>query len=297
MNNFFRKLAIALTTAAAMGFSASVLADAAITNGTVSAAINNGGTFSVTYPGTPDFTPGLSYNGTEIINIDNPSTWWTLESSAGSTTAQYNSNPAGAITSLSGSTAATTLSTTFYDMSMLWTITSANTLAVTYSITNTGTSDLTGIYFGTGFDPDQGRFNPTGGTNATTNVIQGQGSDATVVSSALNAAGETVYAGLRNTTSAAAYDIRAYIGGDCCTAVSPSSVFSAGLQSPGFWNLADDSISLAYNIGTLGAGKTASIGYSYVFAPVPEPEIYAMMAAGLGLMGWVARRRKVQVVA
>ena len=29
-------------------------------------------------------------------------------------------------------------------------------------------------------------------------------------------------------------------------------------------------------------------------APVPEPEIYAMMMAGLGLMGFVARRRKSQ---
>ena len=29
-----------------------------------------------------------------------------------------------------------------------------------------------------------------------------------------------------------------------------------------------------------------------VFAPVPEPETYAMMLAGLGLMGFVARRRK-----
>ena len=28
--------------------------------------------------------------------------------------------------------------------------------------------------------------------------------------------------------------------------------------------------------------------------PIPEPEIYAMMAAGLGLMGFVARRRKGQ---
>lgn len=27
-------------------------------------------------------------------------------------------------------------------------------------------------------------------------------------------------------------------------------------------------------------------------APVPEPEIYAMLGAGLGLMGWVTRRRK-----
>jgi hypothetical protein len=31
--------------------------------------------------------------------------------------------------------------------------------------------------------------------------------------------------------------------------------------------------------------------------PIPEPEIYAMMAAGLGLMGFVARRRKLQIAA
>lgn len=29
-----------------------------------------------------------------------------------------------------------------------------------------------------------------------------------------------------------------------------------------------------------------------VTTPVPEPEIYAMLAAGLGLMGWVGRRRR-----
>lgn len=28
--------------------------------------------------------------------------------------------------------------------------------------------------------------------------------------------------------------------------------------------------------------------------PVPEPEIYAMMGLGLGLLGWVGRRRKLQ---
>ena len=27
-------------------------------------------------------------------------------------------------------------------------------------------------------------------------------------------------------------------------------------------------------------------------SPVPEPEIYAMMGVGLGLLGWVARRKK-----
>lgn len=28
-----------------------------------------------------------------------------------------------------------------------------------------------------------------------------------------------------------------------------------------------------------------------VFAPIPEPETYAMMLAGLGLQGFIARRR------
>lgn len=28
--------------------------------------------------------------------------------------------------------------------------------------------------------------------------------------------------------------------------------------------------------------------------PIPEPEIYAMMGLGLGLLGWVGRRRKQQ---
>jgi PEP-CTERM motif-containing protein len=30
-------------------------------------------------------------------------------------------------------------------------------------------------------------------------------------------------------------------------------------------------------------------------APVPEPEIYAMMGVGLGVMGWVARRKKMKL--
>ncbi len=29
-------------------------------------------------------------------------------------------------------------------------------------------------------------------------------------------------------------------------------------------------------------------------APVPEPEIYAMLGVGLGLLGWVGRRKKLQ---
>jgi len=32
--------------------------------------------------------------------------------------------------------------------------------------------------------------------------------------------------------------------------------------------------------------------HAFIAAPVPEPEIYAMMAVGMGMMGWVARRKK-----
>lgn len=43
------------------------------------------------------------------------------------------------------------------------------------------------------------------------------------------------------------------------------------------------------NVSSIGGPDTIS---SAPVAPVPEPEIYAMMGVGLGIMGWVARRKK-----
>ncbi len=43
-----------------------------------------------------------------------------------------------------------------------------------------------------------------------------------------------------------------------------------------------------------GVGEMAWSVSAAQVAPVPEPEIYAMMGLGLGLMGWVGRRRKLQ---
>ena len=60
--------------------------------------------------------------------------------------------------------------------------------------------------------------------------------------------------------------------------------------------------------GYFGDGTGAGLGFSQfgvntvtaagypVTTPIPEPEIYALMGLGLGLMGWVSRRRRQQVV-
>lgn len=60
------------------------------------------------------------------------------------------------------------------------------------------------------------------------------------------------------------------------------SKVASGLIAPGQYSL-------------IVSGRTAAVGGMYTFAaataPVPEPESYAMLLAGLGLMGTIARRR------
>lgn len=266
-------------------------ADVTISSGGVTANINDQGTFaSWEDPSTPPpaGSPGLSYKGVEFINIDNPSSWFDLKTSGGNYLSQYGAGGVpGTITLGAGPTAALTLNppSTGIGLVETWTITAANQLAVSVGLTNNTGKALTGVQWGVGFDPDQGGS----GKNITTNTILGQGSNA-AVSAADYLYGTNLAVTLANTTSSGAYKIGAYIGTDCCTAVDPS-VALGGAQAVGFSNVADYSVSLAYDIGTLGAGQTATVGYDYVFTAVPEPKTYAMLLAGLGLIGFSARRR------
>jgi hypothetical protein len=48
----------------------------------------------------------------------------------------------------------------------------------------------------------------------------------------------------------------------------------------------------AADVVQINGAATGAIGSTTVMTPVPEPETYALMMAGLGVMGFVARRRK-----
>lgn len=275
-----------LAAAAALVLGAAQAAPVTITNGSITARINDAGTFAEYFSdsaGSPSGTPGLSYAGVEYVNQGTPISWYRFQDSATDVTASLGSNPMGATTYAAG-----TQATTSFGMGMLTfvqtaALTAPNILSIMVTITNRTGRDMTDVKWGVGFDPDQGVS--LGGGFDTDNTILAQGAGAAVLASH---SGHSVT--LRNTTGASAYSIAAYIDPyTCCTAVDPATALGAG-QLAGYNLSGDYSISLAYNLGTLGANQTASIGYEYVFA-VPEPGSYAMLLAGLAMIGMMVRRR------
>jgi hypothetical protein len=81
-------------------------------------------------------------------------------------------------------------------------------------------------------------------------------------------------------------------GGD--TLVSSGSSLQSGQVD--VWTLSSDNLASGnYYVlvsGNLVSDTSASFGGAVMLAPVPEPETYGMMLAGLGVLGLLARRRK-----
>jgi hypothetical protein len=86
---------------------------------------------------------------------------------------------------------------------------------------------------------------------------------------------------------------------NCSTSESLAScaLFSGADRS----SLTFDTMTMSYTVGTLGdylpGGQSVNldqgeISYTVFTTAVPEPETFAMMLAGLGLMGFITKRRK-----
>jgi hypothetical protein len=79
---------------------------------------------------------------------------------------------------------------------------------------------------------------------------------------------------------------------------SPATVQGDGVDFKGFSDgtftlFSDQTVTWEFTVGNFyGAAKMQFIGTAHVAAPIPEPEIYAMMLVGIGMVGFATRRRK-----
>jgi len=255
--------------------------------GTTFANIDDAGYFA-----TPGPT-GMTFMGREYVNLGTFASNYWLESTTSGVIAKADeavpTNPlvATAFGPVGGGTVEVS---TNLGLGMPWgfvetvSVPSPGHVSVTVQLTNNTSIDQVGVRWGVGFDPDQGI--PAGGTFDTTNEILALGSDSAVKATSFDGWSVT----LHNTTSAGAFTIAPYVDlSACCTPVSPTTMLVTG-QGVGPYGFADNSINLGYDLGTVLAGHSVTIGYEYIMA-VPEPETYAMLLAGLGLIGFSARRR------
>ena len=284
-----------ITKAVALAFcgalaTAAQAAPTTITNGLTSATIDDAGYF---YSGGP---VGLSFAGREFVNLGTFASNWSLNANGGSVAVAdevVGNNPlatvafgpiAGSIsvvTNLGGGGGGWSLTET---VSIPTSGATSGHVAVTINLTNNTGANATGVQWGVGIDPDQGV--PGGVGFGTTNDILGLAGAAAVRATSLDGWSLT----LANTTSASAFSIAGYVDPfSCCSPVDPATILAAG-QAIGSYGFADSSINLAYDLGAIANGQSVSFGYEYILA-VPEPETYAMLLAGLGLIGFSARRR------
>ncbi len=273
-----RLTSLAVLAAFATGAQA---APTVISDGLISATIADNGVFS------SSTGLGLSYNGNEFVNHGTWASWAALNANGNTYWQSQNSGLNDLNLTATGIGTSISLVSGTADFTVVQTITavgSINTLGVSVKIFNTSGKDQSRVFWNFGFDPDQGI--PQGLGFGTQNDITSDGTGTKV-----SAASGKYAVTLMNDTTAGAFQYKAYVDPfSCCSDVDGITAYTNG-QAAGYSSFGDQSINLAYDIGTLKAGGVATLGYNLVFAPVPEPETYAMFLAGLGLMGVVARRR------
>ena len=289
MNRFNKiTLAAACLATGASAFAAPV----AIQNGYVLAGVSDYGTLGsngTTSPGILfDKTGAGNYGVNDFLTPGDPFEGFYVTSSAGSAGSNNDGDSGFGLhspTALSATSATWTGSSGAYGITNTYTLTTASgrsEIAIHTVLTNTSGSDITGLEFLRTLDPDPdvNAFGSyfTNNTVVNSSTACGSGPDS----------GQTICI---DTSSTIAHN--AGVSADWTT--SPSD-YLAGLNDGD----GDYAIGLAFDIGDLAAGQSISLDYSYaagasigvVTPSVPEPQNVALMLAGLGLMGVVARRRR-----
>lgn len=275
--------ATAVTLTLCIAFVTAVHADVVITDGAgTSANIDDAGYFS-------DVGPiGYSFLGREFINNGTGSSnYWFNANGASVAIADEvtGSNPFGA-SIIASSTSVAVLGNLGFGGG--WTfletvsIPAPGVVAFQIQLTNNTGATAHDVQWGFGFDPNPGI--PVGFGSGTFNTINATGNESSV--SATSPDGWSIF--LQNTTGASAFSISPYIDlSACCNPVDPA-VMLAAAQGVGHYGFANNSINLAYDLGTIHNFETVT--FSYAVSPIPEPEIYMMLLAGFGLIGFSARR-------
>ncbi|HEX5340908.1 MAG TPA: PEP-CTERM sorting domain-containing protein [Duganella sp.] len=153
----------------------------------------------------------------------------------------------------------------------------SNVIHTEVLLTNRSGHTLTDVVYGAGLDPDQ---DATCCTYYTVNAINGQGMAAEVMATGVNT-GLSIT--MTNTSGWAA--VASVSDWD----TNPYNLSGAVVN----YGDGDYTIGLGYKFGNVANNQQIAIGYDYTIAgPVPEPGTYAMLLAGLGAVGVIARRRK-----
>ncbi|WP_338758906.1 PEPxxWA-CTERM sorting domain-containing protein [Massilia sp. METH4] len=154
---------------------------------------------------------------------------------------------------------------------------SSSVIHTSVLLTNISGQVLDDVSYAVGLDADPDyRY---GYSHDSVNTILGQGKGASVRSSGTDLAVTLRNTGNRDATASVSnFETNPY-------------VLSGDTEARGN---GDFTIALGYAFGTLAPWEQRAIGFDYVLtptAPVPEPTNWAMLLAGLGLLGAAARRR------
>lgn len=155
-------------------------------------------------------------------------------------------------------------------------------------------TDLTGLSFARSVDPD-----PDVNTSGSFSTNNQRGNSLFGTADFVGAAGPVTGLTLALVNnSGTTYAHNTLIGGSCCSNINPATVLGGGANNA----VGDLSLNMAWLIGNLSEGNSATIEYFYAVGDkidvvgdpgaVPEPATWLMMITGFGFVGGSMRYRK-----